>query len=307
LLGNRTPVRFVFEGRPAPPGEEEQCVIRTVDKTYFSTMKVPLRSGRAFADTDTYEAPQVAVVNRAFVSKNFPPGEDPIGKRVRLTASSVPSFWQIIGVVGDVAEDSLAVSAPEVIYFPVEQLSVYSSWLTYVVRTSGDVAGFVRSVSESLRQLDPQLAINRPVSVDQIANQSPAVFLRRYPSYLIGSFAAIALVLAMTGLYGVISYTVDRRRGEIGIRMALGAGRRDVLLGVLGEGMIAAMAGVALGVAGALLLARLMSSLLYGVTAHDVLTFALVSVLLIVVAVASCLIPARRATLLDPAVALRHE
>jgi ABC-type antimicrobial peptide transport system permease subunit len=155
--------------------------------------------------------------------------------------------------------------------------------------------------------MDPQLPMIQPQSLEQIANQSPSVFLRRYPSYIIGSFAALALMLAIVGLYGLISHMVLQRTREIGIRVALGAQRRDILRMVLRQGMVATLKGVAIGIVAALALTRLLSSLLFGVSPGDWVTFLSVAVLLVVVAVVACSIPARRATRVDPIVALRYE
>jgi len=155
--------------------------------------------------------------------------------------------------------------------------------------------------------MDPQLPMIQPQSLEQIANQSPSVFLRRYPSYIIGSFAALALILAVVGLYGLISHMVLQRTREIGIRVALGAQRRDILRMVLRHGILATVAGVAIGIVAALALTRLLSSLLFGVAPGDWVTFLSVAVLLLVVAVVACSIPARRATRVDPIVALRYE
>jgi putative ABC transport system permease protein len=158
-----------------------------------------------------------------------------------------------------------------------------------------------------LHDIDPQLPLIQPRTLEQVAGQAPSVFLRSYPSLLIGSFAGLALVLAMIGLYGVISYSVTQRTREIGIRVAMGAQRPDVLRLVLGEGMVTACVGVAVGVVTGLFLTRLVSDLLYGVTPGDWLTFTLVSACLLIVAAAACAIPARRAAHVDPIIALRYE
>jgi len=176
-----------------------------------------------------------------------------------------------------------------------------------MVRTAGDPVAFVSTIRTELHAMDPQLPMIQPTTLEQVANESPSVFLRRYPSYLIGSFAALALILAMVGLYGLISYMVLQRTREIGIRVAMGAQGSDILKMVLRQGVRAAVAGVAIGILAALALTRFMSSLLYGVTPADGLTFAVVAALLLLVAVAACAIPARRAMRVDPIVALRYE
>lgn len=176
-----------------------------------------------------------------------------------------------------------------------------------MVRTAGDPAAFVGSAQAALHELDPQLPLIQPQTMEHFTDQTPAVFLRRYPSYVIGSFAGLALILAMIGLYGLISFTVAQRTREIGIRVALGAQPRDILELVMRQGIGAVVIGVAVGVVAALALTRLMASLLFGVKPTDALTFLSVAALLTCVALAASYIPARRAMRTDPLVALRHE
>jgi predicted permease len=296
-------IRFVEEGRPVETGHEDECDILTVTPPYFSTLKIPLTEGRLMDDHDDAGAPRVVVVNRAFVRSYFP-NEDPIGKRIRYTFNPQQPFRQIVGVVADTAEDDLAAPPPPVIYEPNDQSS--TTFLTYMVRTAGDPEAAIDSVRATLRAMDPQLPMIRPQALEDITAQSPAVFLRRYPTYLIGSFAALALVLAMVGLYGMISYGVAQRTREIGIRVTLGAQRSDILRLMLRQGFLAVLVGTALGVIAGLGLARLLSSLLFGVKPGDVTTFAAVAVLLIGVALIASWIPARRAVNVDPTLALRQ-
>ena len=307
ITENRSRNRFVIEGRPRVEGQDEDCVTRRVEASYFATMEIPLIAGRLFTAADTKDAPVVAVVNQAWVRRYVGRGEDPIGKRVRMTFSANEPFRQIAGVVGDVAEDSLAVPPPPVMYFPVDQSSGYTTYLRYVVRTAGDPAGLVGLVRSTLRDLDPQLAVIQPQSMEEVVNRSPAVFLRRYPFYLIGGFGALALVLAMIGLYGLISYTVLQRTREIGIRLALGAQREDILRLVLRQGVLAAVVGVGIGLVFGLALIRVMASLLYGLNYSAWMVFAFVALLLTLVAITASYFPARRATKVDPIVALRNE
>lgn len=297
-------IRFVIEGQPRPAGQDEECDIRGADFRYFSAMKVPLISGRFFSETDTADVPWRVIVNQAFAKRYFP-DEDPVGKRLRFTFNAREPEREIVGVVGNIAEDDLAVPLPPVIYYSVDQNP--SAFLTYVVRTSGDPAAFIGAARAALTGIDPQLALIKPESMDQIASQSPSVFLRRYPSYLIGSFATLALILAMVGLYGLISYSVTQRTREIGIRVALGAQREDILRMVIAQGSGAVLMGIATGLAAALALTRVMATLLYGVKPTDVITFASVGLILALVAFAACTIPARRAARVDPIVALRYE
>jgi len=302
--GGSGTIRFVVEGRPTATGQEDECQIISVSTGYFSSLKIPLSDGRFFSARDVQGAPDVVVVSHAFTNTYFP-GENAIGKRIRFTYSAQNPFLQIVGVAGDTASIDLAAPPPPIIYTPNDQGP--STFLSYVVRTAGEPGAFIGAARTALQEMDPQLPLIQPQSLEQIANQSPSVFLRRYPSYLIGSLAALALVLAVVGLYGLISHLVLQRTREIGIRVALGAQRHDVMRMVLRRGIRATVAGVGIGVLAGLALTRLLRSLLYGVTPGDWLTFLSVAVLLLVVALAACSIPARRATRVDPIVALRYE
>lgn len=302
--GGSGSIRFVVEGRPKDAGQEDECQILGVSTGYFSSLKIPLVDGRFFTANDSNDAPGVIVVSRAFVKAYFP-GESPIGKRIRFTYSAQNPFLQIVGVAGDTASVDLAAPPSPIIYAANDQGP--NTFLSYIVRTAGEPVAFVGAVRAALQGMDPQLPMIQPQSLEEIANQSPSVFLRRYPSYLIGSLATLALILAVVGLYGLISHMVLQRTREIGIRVALGAQRPDILRMVLRQGVRATLAGVGIGVLAGLALTRLLRSLLYGVTPDDWLTFSSVAVLLLVVAFAACAIPARRATRVDPIIALRYE
>jgi len=265
---------------------------------------VPLISGRMISATDKLDAPWVMMVNQAFVNKYFP-NDATVGKRARFTFDAREPYREIVGVVGNIAQDDLAGPPTPVIYVANEQGP--STYLTYMVRTAGNPAAFVGSAQAALHQMDQQLPLIQPQTMEHFTDQTSSVFLRRYPSYLIGSFAGLALTLAMIGLYGLISYTVQQRTREIGIRMALGAQPADVLKLVIGQGIGAVLAGVGIGVVAALALTRLMASLLFGVRPTDAVTFASVAVFLTCVALAASYIPARRAMRTDPLNALRHE
>ncbi len=299
--------RFVIEGHPSADGQDEDCLTRRVEASYFSVMDIPLTAGRLFTAADSRDAPKVAIVNQAWVKRYVARGEGPIGERVRMTFSSNEPFRQIVGVVGDVAEDNLAVPPPPTMYFPVDQSTGYTVYLSYVIRTAGEPSALIGPARSALRELDPQLAASQPQSMEQILNRSPAVFLRRYPLYLIGGFAALALVLAMIGLYGLISYSVLQRTREIGIRLALGAQREDILRLMLRQGIFAALTGVGIGLVLGLALLRVLSSLLYGLDYSASMVFAFVAILLTAVAITASYFPARRATRVDPIVALRNE
>ncbi|MFZ0312912.1 MAG: ABC transporter permease [Candidatus Korobacteraceae bacterium] len=307
VAGNRSTNRFFIEGRAVAPGEEESSISRRVEKDYFAVMKIPLLRGRYFAASDTPDSPWIAIVNDAWVKRFLPGGEDPTGKRLRMTFSPGEPFRQIVGVVGDVAEDNLAVPSPPAIYLPIDQDSGYTTYLNYVIRTNGDPMAMLSAVRSTMHSTDPELAFIQPQSLEEFVDRSPAVFLRRYPFYLIGSFASLALVLATIGLYGLISYSVLQRTREIGIRMALGAQRPDILKLVIRQGVIAAVTGVAIGLVAAVVLTRVMASLLYGVSSSGWLILVCVSSLLLLVALAASYIPAHRATVVDPMIALRNE
>jgi len=302
--GSGGTIRFLVQGRPTEAGQEDECDIITATPDYFSALKVPLVSGRMFSATDKIDAPWVEIVNQAFVNKYFP-NEQAVGKRTRFTFDAKEPYREIVGVVGNIAQDDLAGPPVPVIYVANEQGP--STYLTYMVRTAGDPAAFVGSAQAALHEIDQQLPLIQPQTMEHFTGQTASVFLRRYPSYLIGSFAGLALILAMIGLYGLISYTVQQRTREIGIRMALGAQPGDVLKLVIGQGIGAVLAGVGIGVVAALALTRLMASLLFGVRPTDLVTFASVAVLLTGVALAASYIPARRAMRTDPLHALRHE
>jgi predicted permease len=302
--GSGGSIRFLVQGRPTATGQEDECDIITATPGYFSTLKTPLISGRFFSATDTFDALWVMMVNRAFVNKFFP-NEEAVGKRVRFTFDAREPYRQIVGVVGNIAQDDLAGPPVPVIYVANEQGP--STFLTYMVRTAADPAAFVGSAQAALHQMDPQLPLIQPQTMEHFTSETQTVFLRRYPSYLIGSFAGLALILAMIGLYGLISFTVVQRTREIGIRMALGAQQGDILEMVMRQGIRAVLVGVAVGVVAALALTRLMASLLFGVKPTDAMTFGGVAVLLTCVAAAASYIPARRAMRTDPLEALRHE
>lgn len=305
LTGNANTIRFVVEGQPVRVGGESESLIIDVSNAYFSTMKIPLLAGRFFNDTDdTQAADRHVIVSQAWV-KQYLHGESPLGKRIRFTYSPKQKFREIVGVAGDIANAQLDSPELPAIYLPFTQDP--NSYISYVVRTQGNPANVLSGIREALQERDAQLFLIQPTTMEQVIDRSPAVFLRRYPSYLIGSFAALAMVLAMIGLYGLISYSVSQRTREFGIRIAVGAARGDILGLVLKQGVKLAAIGVGVGILAALGLTRMMTSVLFGVSSFDPETFVLVSVGLAAVALAACYIPARRAVRVDPISALRHE
>jgi len=305
LTGGGNTIRFLIEGQPMAAGEENESKIRDISSDYFTVMKIPLAAGRFFSDSaDSATAPQHVIVNQAW-ARQYLRGENPIGKRIKFTYSPKENYREIVGVVGSIADGDLDSPEEPALFLPFLQDA--NSFINYIVRTAGSPAGMIGAVRAAVREADSQLVLIQPLTMDEIIDQSPSVFLRRYPSYLIGSFAGLALALAMVCLYGLISYSVSQRARELGIRIALGAQRRDVMRLVLGEGARLALIGIALGVAGALALTQLMRSLLFGVSAVDPITFAAVAVILALAAAAACYVPARRAVRADPMVSLRYE
>jgi len=305
LTGGGNSIRFLREGETIAAGQESECDIRDITPAYFSVMRIPLISGRFFNDIDeTSDGPKHVIVNQSFVARFFH-GEDPLGKRIRFTFSDKQPFREIVGVVGDIADSGLDSPPQPALFDPFVQGA--NSFITYIARTSGNPANAIASLRTTLHDVDPQLVLIQPQTMQDLIDQSASVFLRRYPSYLIGSFAALALLLAMIGLYGLVSYSVAQRTRELGVRIALGAAPRDVLRLVLGEGSRLALIGVAIGLVAAFGLTRLMRSLLFGVSPADPLTFVGVATLFIAVALIACYVPARRATRVDPMIALRYE
>ena len=305
---------FTIEGRPKPrPGDEPSGVYRIATPAYFRTMKIPLLRGRDIAEADKGSAPGVVVINEK-AAHSFWPGEDPIGKRISFDAdaSDMPTWLTIVGIAKDVKEGDWAATPDEEVYLAAFQnrqfLSApesHSSYITLVVRTTGDPAALTQALKDTVWSFDRNLPISQVLTMDAVvadANAQP-----RFEMLLLGIFAAVALLLAAVGIYGVMSYAVSRRTHEIGIRVSLGASRADVVLLVIGQGMVLALIGSAVGILGALGLSRLMKSLLYGVKPIDPLIFCGVTILLMMVAMAASYLPARRAMRVVPMIALRYE
>jgi predicted permease len=291
-------------GREAPPGGWSESHLRVVSPNYFDVMGVGLLQGRGFDARDRVGASPVVLVNRTFAERNFA-GADPTGQRITFRFTQGRPPLEIVGVVGDEKIKSLDAPTTPVIYFPMLQGPDSSAAL--VVRTKSEPQAVAAGLREALRTLDADAPLFGVRTMERLIADAPSTFIRRYPAYLIGVFAAVALVLSSVGIYGVISYAVSQRTRELAIRAALGARRGNLLGLVLRQGMLLALAGVGAGLVGAFGLTRLLGSLLYGVSATDPAVFAAVSLLLLLVALAACYFPARRATKVDPIEALRYE
>jgi putative ABC transport system permease protein len=316
LAGDIWTRSLTIEGRPLPPpGQGIEVAFRVSRPGYFHTMGIPLRAGRDFTERDTPEAPGVIILNETLARRHWP-GEDPIGKRVTLDDprdnSRAPQWLTVVGVVRDVKQESWTDAPMHEIYLPFQQgRGFYSETarhyasMTLVIRTTVEPQSLARISEDTVRSLDRNLPVSGVVTMEQVI--ADTLWQQRFNLQLIGIFAALAMALAAIGLYGVMSYSVAQRAREVGLRMALGANRRDVLKLVVGQGMKLALAGVALGLLASVALTRLMEKLLFGVGATDFSTFAVIAVLLTLVALLACLIPARRATKVDPMIALRSE
>ena len=295
-------VGFNIQGRPpVPPGEGKSTNYYAVTPDYFKAMGIPLLRGRLFTDRDNNKAPSVAIINETMVNQYFP-DEDPIGKSIHVTQGP-EKFREIVGIVGDVKQYGLARPSPLQTYEPYLQMPF--SNMTLVVRTENSPESFSGAIRSEVLAIDKEQPISRIRTLDQIISGS--VQQQRFLMLLLGVFAAVALILAAVGLYGVMNYAVTQRTHEIGIRMALGASGGNVLRLIVGHGMMLALIGVAIGLAGAFAVTRLMATLLFSISTTDPLTFAGISVLLTGVALVACLAPARRAIKVDPMLALRHE
>ena len=301
LTGAEESTNLFIEGRPKPPAEQRpEADYTVVTPEYFRALAIPLLRGRPFSDRDTKDAPGVIIINEA-LARRYWPNEEPLGTRLTVGFEKAPR--EIIGVVGSVKQSTLSVDARPAMYLPHLQLA--TGGMSIVIRTSGDplsVAGLARM---QVHSLDKTIPVTNIRTMDEILSASVAQ--QRFSMFLVGLFGLLAVVLAAIGIYGVMGYAVTQRKHEIAVRMALGAKSGQVLKLILKDGLLLASVGVGIGLAGAYALTRLMSSLLFDVKPTDTQTFALVSALLIFVALLACFIPARRATRVDPLVALRYE
>jgi putative ABC transport system permease protein len=300
---------FSMESDFAAPGggEAKDADYRVISADYFHTLRIPLERGRVFAASDNAASQPVALINQT-MAKMFWPGQDPVGRRIWIGKPMGPSMAepaprQIIGVVGDIRESSLAAPPDPTMYIPSAQHG--AGWGFFIVRTARTPLLSVPDVRSAMHAIDADIPITQTMSMDDVISASMTDW--RFHAILLGVFGALALVIAAIGVYGVISYSVAQRTHEIGIRLALGAQRGDVMRLVVGQGAKLAVIGIAIGIGAAYGLTRLMANMLYGVKPTDPLTFAGVAVLLLAVALLACYIPARRAMKVDPMVALRYE
>ncbi|MBD0372279.1 MAG: ABC transporter permease [Pyrinomonadaceae bacterium] len=303
LSGNGRESSFTIAGRPAPPqGQEPDAEASTVTPGYFRTMGIPLMRGRAFNEGDKKDAPPVVIISEALARMNFP-GEDPLGKRL-VIRDDMPPF-EIVGVVGDIRHEKLETETHPEYYLSFYQIPERQVNLVVRAASPAEPASLQMAVRNAIKQVDKDQLIWEMKTMEQWRAESVA--RRRFNMMLLGIFAALALLLAAVGIYGVMSYTVTQRTHEIGIRIALGAQTRDVIFMVVRQGMSLALLGIGAGLLAAFGVTRVMSSLLYGVTATDATTFAAVTLGLAGLALLACLIPALRATRVDPMTALRYE
>ena len=296
---------FTVEGRPVPPDQSAPAVAQLlISPDYFRTLGAPVVAGRAFTDADREGAEPVMLINQTMARQTFP-GEDPIGRRIALGGPTPNPTWvKIVGVVGDVHYAGLDAPDEPTMYTPYEQDNWYSS-MFLVLRTDADFESTAAGVRRAVQGLDKGLPVEAVRSMDELLSRSVAE--PRFRTTLIGLFAAVAVLLAALGAYALLSYAVRQRTREMGIRLALGAQRRDVLGLILRDGMRLAAIGSVLGLGGALVLGRLLSGMLFGVTPTDPGTHLAATALILLVALLACFIPARRATRVEPTVALRYE
>jgi len=285
------------------PGEITPVSRPTVTFDYFNAMGIPVKSGRTFIAQAARSATGAVMVNEAF-EKRFFPGQSAVGKRIRLLAGPAGARWQrVVGVVSDVRQGGLAGDVMPEVYSP--ELDDAGGALSFVMRTTGKPASLISAVRGVVAKVEPNQTLHNVMTMEErLANTTTS---RRLNTALLGSFAAVALLLAFVGIYGVMSYAVSQRRREIGVRMALGAQKSDVLGLVVGSGLRLTLAGVGIGLVGALGLTRYLSGQLYSVKATDPETFLGVALALTGVALLACWLPARRAAQVDPMVALRME
>ncbi len=301
--GQATLTFSIVGNPPLPPGKSITADYTTASRGYFNVMRIPLLRGRLFSEQDSPSNPKVAIISETLARRYFP-NQDPIGRQLRFGfPPNGDVSREIVGVVGDVRDVALSQKPVPMMYAPFAQAPLYGGEV--VVRSSLSTSSVAAAIRQAVHSIDKDLPVTDVESFPDALGQS--ISRERFRTFLLGSFSAIALVLAAVGIFGVISYSASQRTHEIGIRMALGAQRRDVLHLILGQGAKLALLGLGIGVVLAFVLTRFIASLLYRVSAADPLTFGAVAVVLLGVAVTACYIPARRAMRVDPMVALRYQ
>jgi predicted permease len=310
LSGTRASIEFTIEGRASPRSEVWRSDYRIASTGYFRAMKIPLLGGREFSEQDNTHTTPVAIISET-LARRFWPDKNPIGARLLVDDNDQgPRMVEIVGVVGDVKHLSLEDAPVPHVYLPLRQLHEDGLvWMTnnqyWLIRSRVSPLSLSSAVQREIRKVDPDVPASNIKTMEEYLSAS--VSPRRFNLRLLTVFAVAALVLATVGIYGVMSYAVAQRTREIGVRMALGAKPSDIFRLVIGQGMLLAMAGLAAGLIGALALSRLMSGLLYQVSTTDPATYILLTFFLLLVTLAACLFPARRATKVDPMIALRNE
>ncbi|MEW6208860.1 MAG: FtsX-like permease family protein, partial [Acidobacteriota bacterium] len=301
LSGGSMGMSFEVEGRPpASPADEVSANYRAVSYDYFDTLGIPIMRGRAFNERDNDRSPGVIMINESFARIHLP-GEDPIGKRINIGYNDIHA--EIVGVVGDVKHKSLQADSGAEMYLPYSQTPWW--FMSLAIRTRSNSSDIVAGVKDALANLDRDVPLYDVKPMREYLKKT--VSQPRFNMLLLAFFASVATLLAAVGIYGVISYSVTERTREIGIRQAMGATRGDVLTLIFRQTALLAAIGIAVGVGAALLFAQLMKSLLYQVSATDPLTFVVIPIILAGVAMGASFVPARRATRVDPIVALRYE
>ncbi len=307
VIGYDNTFSFAIQGRPGnrADGMQADAPLRAITPGYFRTMRIPVRRGRAIDGRDVAGSERVAVINESMALRSWG-ARDPLGDRISFGGPTGPDWWRIVGVVGDVRNLGADHPAQPAVYIPqVQKRWGWMSWLTIVARTDRSPATLGNPLRQTLWGIDDRLSIVRLTTMDQVYAESNA--RRRFAALLVGGFGALAVLLGLTGVYGVLSYSVGERRREFGVRMALGADGRSIAGSVLGSGLRLAVAGILVGLVVALVLGRFLKSLLFEVSAADPVTFVVVPLLVALVAALASWLPARRATRVDPAEVLRVE
>ena len=306
VSGNRFYISFTIDGRPEVPSAQQPTMqVRMATPSYFRTMGIPLQRGRGLEDTDDADSPQVVLLSEAAVRRFFP-GEEALGKRIRLglgRGRGRRAGGEVVGIVGDVKEDGLAEADPPEIYVPYAQYPIQG--MDVVLRTDVPPRSLAVAVERVVRGIDPELPVARVLTLEEVVARS--VSEPRFYMVLLGSFAGTALFLAALGLFGVVSYAVGQRTRELAVRLALGAGRGELVRMVLRDALLLAAVGVAVGLAGALALSRTIETMLFSLSSTDPATLGTVALVLLGTALLAGYLPARRATTIDPVIALRSE